>query len=121
MEKVSNRALVYVANLAVPTSQVIVISANLGCASCRERFYKIMIRINGLKEYTVDVRNNKVIMRGKMKIHESLEIKTPSKIRSKFEKNVNAVRVYLTAVRPGKICRKFGPLSKIFVVGTGSG
>ncbi|KAJ0945524.1 putative heavy metal-associated domain superfamily [Helianthus annuus] len=76
MEKVSNRSLLYVAHLAVPSSQVIVINANLGCACCRERFHKIMTRIKGLKEYTVDVRNSKVILRGNMKDNDILKNKT---------------------------------------------
>ncbi|PWA77119.1 heavy metal-associated domain, HMA [Artemisia annua] len=79
MKKVSDQALVYVARLAVPRSQVIVISANLGCAICRERFHRIMSRINGLKEYTVDVRHKKVIMRGNTKLYETLKINMKKK------------------------------------------
>ncbi|CAH1453752.1 unnamed protein product [Lactuca virosa] len=77
MEKlVSNQALIYVAHLTVPTSQEIVINANLGCACCRERLHRIMMRITGLREYKVDVRNSQVIMRGNLNVYETLKNKT---------------------------------------------
>ncbi|KAK2969435.1 hypothetical protein RJ640_012835, partial [Escallonia rubra] len=52
---------------------VIVISANMGCAYCRERVSQTIAKVTGLKEYTLDVRNKQVIVKGDVRLHGSLD------------------------------------------------
>ncbi|KAA8521395.1 hypothetical protein F0562_012043 [Nyssa sinensis] len=64
MEKATKQALIYAENLTLPSSQVIVITANMGCASCRRRVLHITSKMTGVKEYMVDVANEQVIVKG---------------------------------------------------------
>ncbi|KAM7494089.1 hypothetical protein LguiB_028698 [Lonicera macranthoides] len=68
MEELSKQALVHVANLTLPSFQVVVISANLGCAYCRSRVSQLVTKVTGLKEYTLDVRNRQVTVKGDVRI-----------------------------------------------------
>ncbi|KAF7137344.1 hypothetical protein RHSIM_Rhsim07G0108100 [Rhododendron simsii] len=61
MGKLGQQALMYAENLTLPSFQVIVISANLGCDCCRQRVSQIMSKLTGVTEYTVDVQNKQVV------------------------------------------------------------
>ncbi|PSS09717.1 Protein SODIUM POTASSIUM ROOT DEFECTIVE 1 like [Actinidia chinensis var. chinensis] len=86
MDKPSKPALMYAENLTLPSFQVIVISANLGCSFCRQRVSHILSKITGLREYTVDVRNKQVMVKGD--VHFSCntrhEERSPRKERKKY-------------------------------------
>ncbi|XP_058104518.1 uncharacterized protein LOC131248303 isoform X2 [Magnolia sinica] len=64
MEVATHQALRCAENLTLPTVQVIVMSANMGCSHCRQRVSHVISKINGLLDYVVDVRNKEVIVRG---------------------------------------------------------
>ncbi|KAK4338255.1 hypothetical protein RND71_042742 [Anisodus tanguticus] len=66
MEKSECRkqTLLNVANLKLPSFQVVVVNANLGCTHCRLRISQIISRITGLREYTIDVGRKQVTLRG---------------------------------------------------------
>ncbi|GAB4857093.1 hypothetical protein Ancab_015004 [Ancistrocladus abbreviatus] len=58
-------------DLSIPSFQVIVMNANMGCTSCRERVFQVLAKITGLKEYIVDVRNKQVIIKGDVRFPRS--------------------------------------------------
>ncbi|KAF8380490.1 hypothetical protein HHK36_027977 [Tetracentron sinense] len=64
METETKQALRFAENLTLPTVQVIVISANMGCTHCQQRVSQVISKMNGLVEYVVDVRNKQVIVTG---------------------------------------------------------
>ncbi|KMS97864.1 hypothetical protein BVRB_5g122950 isoform A [Beta vulgaris subsp. vulgaris] len=59
-----NQCLLSAEDLSIPTFQVIVMSANMGCSSCRDKVYRVLSKMTGFKEYTVDVRKKQVIIKG---------------------------------------------------------
>nr|GLL44999.1 uncharacterized protein LOC109152052 isoform X1 [Ipomoea trifida]GMD82531.1 Protein SODIUM POTASSIUM ROOT DEFECTIVE 1 like [Ipomoea batatas] len=67
MEKTQKQALFNVANLKLPSFQVVVVNANLGCAHCRRRISQVVLNITGLREYTMDVLKRQVIVKGGIK------------------------------------------------------
>ncbi|XP_038687683.1 uncharacterized protein LOC119987041 isoform X2 [Tripterygium wilfordii] len=62
MMKLSKQSLIYSENLTLPS--VIVIKASVGCGRCQERICQIISRMTELSEYTVDVHNKEVILKG---------------------------------------------------------
>ncbi|XP_059655164.1 uncharacterized protein LOC132302345 isoform X2 [Cornus florida] len=62
MEKLTKKALMYAENLTLPS--VIEVTANMGCTLCQRRVGHIVSKMTGLTEYTVDVRNKQVIIKG---------------------------------------------------------
>ncbi|CAL5355923.1 unnamed protein product [Camellia sinensis] len=67
MGKLTKQALMYAENLTLPSFQVIVVNGNLGCAYCGRRVSQLISKMSGLREYTVDVRNKQVILKGDFK------------------------------------------------------
>ncbi|XP_058764416.1 uncharacterized protein LOC131637863 [Vicia villosa] len=59
-----NQSLLYLENLTLPTFQVVVIAANMGCNGCQERVSRVVSKITGLTEYTIDVRKHEVTVKG---------------------------------------------------------
>ncbi|KAL3499565.1 hypothetical protein ACH5RR_038658 [Cinchona calisaya] len=72
MKKLGERALLDVANLTIPSFQVVVLKANLGCAFCRWRVSQVLSNINGLKEFTIDVVNKQVIAKGDVRFRRKV-------------------------------------------------
>ncbi|KAI9174632.1 hypothetical protein LWI28_020359 [Acer negundo] len=64
MASLTKNSLLYSENLTRPSFQVIVITANMGCAQCRQRVTQVISKMTGLREYTVDVPNRQVIVKG---------------------------------------------------------
>ncbi|XP_024452090.1 uncharacterized protein LOC7465513 isoform X1 [Populus trichocarpa] len=65
MVTLTNKSLMYFEDLTLPTVQVIVMTASMRCSRCRQRVSQVISRMSaGLKEYTVDVHNKQVIMKG---------------------------------------------------------
>ncbi|XP_021738154.1 uncharacterized protein LOC110704643 [Chenopodium quinoa] len=62
-----NLPLVTAEDLSIPSHQVIVMSANMGCSSCRDKVLRVLSKMTGFKEYTVDVRKKQVIIKGDVK------------------------------------------------------
>ncbi|GER28045.1 heavy metal transport/detoxification superfamily protein [Striga asiatica] len=62
MNDLSKRALFLVANLSLPTFQVVAVGADLGCAHCRQRVTQVTTRMSGSKEFAVDVCRKQVII-----------------------------------------------------------
>lgn len=67
--KCQKQTLSSVANLKLPSFQVVVMNADLGCTHCRLRISQIISRIKGLREYTIDVGKKQVIVRGDARNH----------------------------------------------------
>ncbi|XP_034676635.1 uncharacterized protein LOC117907257 [Vitis riparia] len=68
MEALTRQSLLSSENLVYPSFQVIAMTANLGCACCRQKVFQLTSRMTGLREYTVDVRNKRVIVKGDVKV-----------------------------------------------------
>ncbi|KAK7330754.1 hypothetical protein VNO77_24953 [Canavalia gladiata] len=64
-----NRSLLYMLNLTLPSFQVVVITANMKCNSCRGRVSRVVSKMTGLTEYTVDVHKKEVTIKGDFKAH----------------------------------------------------
>ncbi|KAG4930408.1 Copper transport protein CCH [Glycine max] len=60
----NKRSLLHLENLTLPSFQVVVIAANMGCNGCRGRVSRVVSKITGLTEYTVDVRKKEVTIKG---------------------------------------------------------
>ncbi|KAK9277683.1 hypothetical protein L1049_007230 [Liquidambar formosana] len=71
MEKQTPRTLIYFEKLTLPSFQVIVLTANTGCASCRRRVSQLISKMTRLTEYTVDVRNKQVVIKGDVRHHQN--------------------------------------------------
>ncbi|KAL5815191.1 hypothetical protein ACOSQ3_025987 [Xanthoceras sorbifolium] len=69
----ASNTLLYYENLTLPTFQVIVMTANMGCDQCRQRVSQLISKMTGLKEYTVDVPNRQVIVKGDFGFHREVE------------------------------------------------
>ncbi|XP_027337433.1 copper transport protein ATX1-like [Abrus precatorius] len=59
-----NRSLLYMENLTLPLFQVVVITANMECNDCMGRVSRIVSKMTGLTEYTVDVTKKEVTIKG---------------------------------------------------------
>ncbi|KAK9668343.1 hypothetical protein RND81_13G053600 [Saponaria officinalis] len=59
--------LFFAENLSIPTFQVVVMSANMGCSSCRSRVHKLLSKMIGFEEYSVDVLNKEVMIKGDLR------------------------------------------------------
>ncbi|XVF51722.1 hypothetical protein PTKIN_Ptkin04bG0207500 [Pterospermum kingtungense] len=59
----NKNSLLHFEDLTLPSFQVIVMTANMGCARCRERVSQVISKMTGLREYTVDVSNKQVIVK----------------------------------------------------------
>ncbi|XP_008790689.2 uncharacterized protein LOC103707807 isoform X1 [Phoenix dactylifera] len=65
MAEASEQALRFAENLSLPSVQVVVVSANMGCSHCQERVSRIVSKMNaGLLDYMVDMRKKEVTVRG---------------------------------------------------------
>ncbi|XP_006645269.1 uncharacterized protein LOC102713692 isoform X2 [Oryza brachyantha] len=58
------QALRLVEDLSLPSVQVVVMSANMGCSHCRQRVTKVVSKMNGLLDYMVDFGKKEVTVRG---------------------------------------------------------
>ncbi|GLU05583.1 hypothetical protein SLE2022_226790 [Rubroshorea leprosula] len=63
MAALTTNSLLHLEDLTLPQFQVIVMTANMGCAQCRERVYEVISKTTGLREYTVDMSNRQVIVK----------------------------------------------------------
>ncbi|XP_019447820.1 PREDICTED: uncharacterized protein LOC109350963 [Lupinus angustifolius] len=66
-------SLSYKENLTLPPFQVIVMTANMECNRCRKRVFKVVSKMTGLTEYTLDVSKKQVTIKGDFKVHCKLE------------------------------------------------
>ncbi|URE34009.1 Heavy-metal-associated domain [Musa troglodytarum] len=64
MEGRTKQSLRSVENLSLPSVQVVVMNANMGCSHCRQRVSKVVSKMNGLLEYMVDLSKKEVTVRG---------------------------------------------------------
>ncbi|XP_057524637.1 uncharacterized protein LOC130804269 isoform X2 [Amaranthus tricolor] len=64
LETAKTQRLASAEDLSIPSFQVIVMSANMGCSSCRDKVFRVLSKMTGFKEYTVDVRKKQVIIKG---------------------------------------------------------
>ncbi|XP_016494063.1 uncharacterized protein LOC107813324 isoform X1 [Nicotiana tabacum] len=69
MDQSQKQTLLKVAKLKLPSFQVVVVNANLGCTHCRHRISQVISKITGLREYTIDVGRKQVIVRGDVRNH----------------------------------------------------
>lgn len=72
MKKLPRQCLLNYENLTLPPFQVVVMTANVGCARCRERVSQVISRMDGVREYTVDIRNERVIVKGDFKVEREV-------------------------------------------------
>ncbi|XP_030524861.2 uncharacterized protein LOC115737049 [Rhodamnia argentea] len=73
MKKLPRQCLLKYENLTLPGFQVVVMAANVGCVRCQERVSQVISKMDGVHEYTVDIRNKQVIVKGDFKVrHESV-------------------------------------------------
>uniref|UniRef100_A0ACD5XFD1 Uncharacterized protein n=1 Tax=Avena sativa TaxID=4498 RepID=A0ACD5XFD1_AVESA len=61
---VKHQALRLAEDLSLPSVQVVVMSANMGCSHCRQRVTKVVTKMNGLLDYMVDFGKKEVTVRG---------------------------------------------------------
>ncbi|XP_019057857.1 PREDICTED: uncharacterized protein LOC109116598 [Tarenaya hassleriana] len=66
------RSLMHFEQLSLPSFQVVVINADVGCRRCQHRVSQIVSKMTGIKEYMVDVRSKQVIARGDFREHDSM-------------------------------------------------
>ncbi|XP_056687442.1 uncharacterized protein [Spinacia oleracea] len=59
-----NQSLIFAEDLSIPSFQVIVMNANMGCSSCRDKVSRVLSKMTGFKEYTIDVRKKQVVIKG---------------------------------------------------------
>ncbi|KAJ6703757.1 hypothetical protein OIU85_029666 [Salix viminalis] len=64
MATLTNKSLMSFEDLTLPSVQVIVMTGSMRCSRCRQRVSQVISRMSGLKEYTVDLHNKQVIMKG---------------------------------------------------------
>ncbi|KAL6839937.1 hypothetical protein ACP4OV_029747 [Aristida adscensionis] len=60
------QALRLAEDLSLPSVQVVVMSANMGCSHCRQRVANVVSKMNGLLDYMVDFGKKEVTVRGKV-------------------------------------------------------
>ncbi|KAF8108963.1 hypothetical protein N665_0104s0270 [Sinapis alba] len=90
MQTMRLRSLMCCEELSLPLFQVIVINADVGCVHCQDRVSKIVSRMTGIEEYTVDVKNKQVMARGDFK---------PRLVSHQQVKNVASQTLYQNAKR----------------------
>ncbi|ESQ52195.1 hypothetical protein EUTSA_v10017440mg [Eutrema salsugineum] len=61
------RTLMLCEELSLPSFQIIVINADVGCVRCQDRVSKIVSKMTGIEEYVVDVKKKLVMARGDFK------------------------------------------------------
>ncbi|XP_061341090.1 uncharacterized protein LOC133287475 isoform X2 [Gastrolobium bilobum] len=69
-----NRSLLHMENLTLPS--VVVITANMECNGCRGRVSRVVSKMTGLTEYTVDVRKKEVTVKGDFIAHCNFQEET---------------------------------------------
>ncbi|GFQ05241.1 hypothetical protein PHJA_002668200 [Phtheirospermum japonicum] len=63
------QTLLFAANLSIPTFQVIIVNAELGCAHCRQRVTQVITRMSASREFAVDVVGRKqVVVKGDLRL-----------------------------------------------------
>ncbi|KAG9452347.1 hypothetical protein H6P81_005251 [Aristolochia fimbriata] len=82
MEKVTHQALSNKENLSLPSVQVIVMNANMGCSHCRQRVSLMISKINGVIDCVVDVKKREVTVRGLMNISRRSSLQLPQHSRA---------------------------------------
>ncbi|KAI8546564.1 hypothetical protein RHMOL_Rhmol07G0128300 [Rhododendron molle] len=107
MGKLGQQALMYAENLTLPSFQVIVISANLGCDCCRQRVSQIMSKMTGLAEYTVDVQNKQVVAKSDVNFSYSRRRNVDHSPRNKINHVWLSFKFSITFLRPTCITRCF--------------
>uniref|UniRef100_A0A1D1XH38 Copper chaperone CopZ n=1 Tax=Anthurium amnicola TaxID=1678845 RepID=A0A1D1XH38_9ARAE len=71
MEGATKQTLRFAEDLTLPTEQVIVMTANMGCSHCRGRVSQVVSKMNaGLLDYAVDLRKKEVVVRGAVDLKE---------------------------------------------------
>ncbi|XP_066316751.1 uncharacterized protein [Miscanthus floridulus] len=60
------QTLRFAEDLSLPSVQVVVMSANMGCSHCRQRVANVVSKMNGLLDYMVDFGKKEVTVRGKV-------------------------------------------------------
>ncbi|XP_010505093.1 PREDICTED: uncharacterized protein LOC104781981 [Camelina sativa] len=58
------RTLMFCEQLSLPSFQVIVIYADVGCVRCQDRVSQIISKMTGIDEYVVDLKKKMVMARG---------------------------------------------------------
>ncbi|KAL3743268.1 hypothetical protein ACJRO7_018557 [Eucalyptus globulus] len=72
MKKLPRQCLLNYENLTLPPFQVVVMTANVGCARCRESLAS-HFEDGRAREYTVDIRNERVIVKGDFKVEREIQ------------------------------------------------
>ncbi|KAG8078953.1 hypothetical protein GUJ93_ZPchr0007g5666 [Zizania palustris] len=86
-EATKQQALRLAEDLSLPSVQVVVMSANMGCSHCRQRVTKVVSKMNGLLDYMVDFGKKEVTVRGTV-VHTKKKRKQQ---HSKHKENKNSV------------------------------
>ncbi|KAL3743265.1 hypothetical protein ACJRO7_018554 [Eucalyptus globulus] len=86
MKKLPRQCLLTYENLTLPP--VVVMTANVGCARCRERVSQVISKMDGVREYTVDIRNERVIVKGDFKVEREVPDESADS-KSRKRKNIN--------------------------------
>ncbi|CAL9144455.1 unnamed protein product, partial [Musa hybrid cultivar] len=85
MEGTTKQSLRSVENLSLPSVQVVVMNANMGCSHCRQRVSKVVSKMNaGLMEYMVDLSKKEVTVRGFV---DSRKSKSPQGLTTTLQTN----------------------------------
>uniref|UniRef100_A0A6V7QU47 HMA domain-containing protein n=1 Tax=Ananas comosus var. bracteatus TaxID=296719 RepID=A0A6V7QU47_ANACO len=99
MSSTTKQALRFAENLTLPSVQVVVVSANMGCSHCRGRVTQVVSRMNaGLQDYIVDFGKKEVTVRG------AVEVDRKKKKKKKKKRNKGVAK------RPHKIIENKFPL-----------
>eukprot|EP00257_Ricinus_communis_P021255 XP_015580694.2 LOW QUALITY PROTEIN: uncharacterized protein LOC107262036 [Ricinus communis] len=70
----SNKSLMFLEDLTLPTFQVIVMTGNTGCARCQQRVSRLISKMTGLREYAVDVQKKQITVKGDFRNKRKNEI-----------------------------------------------
>ncbi|KAJ4903676.1 Heavy metal transport/detoxification superfamily protein [Raphanus sativus] len=106
MQAMRLRTLMLCEELSLPSFQVIVINADVGCVHCQDRVSKIVSKMTGIEEYTVDVKNKQVMARGDFKprlVSHHLASQTLSQKAKRFFRPLN---VFLRSIFCNCLCPK---------------
>ncbi|KAL5226352.1 hypothetical protein ABZP36_014617 [Zizania latifolia] len=90
-EATKQQALRLAEDLSLPSVQVVVMSANMGCSHCRQRVTKVVSRMNGLLDYMVDFGKKEVTVRGTV-VHTNNKRKQRKKKRMANWENKSSSR-----------------------------
>ncbi|CAL4959639.1 unnamed protein product [Urochloa decumbens] len=83
------QALRFAEDLSLPSVQVVVMSANMGCSHCRQRVASVVSKMNGLLDYMVDFGKKEVTVRGKV-VHTKKRKKHKNPFASGWETRSSA-------------------------------